>query len=612
MQTSAHTVVVGITWPGRGAFRWLHACCVAFAVLLAVVAHAEPTIEFDVQPRLLQVGESATASLRIRGVDNVGSPSFPDIDGFSVGGASTEQNISFVNGAQDRAITHKFSLTALKAGTYNIGPFSFQLAGKNFDLPAITIEVTEPKAAGSSGHPPLFARLEPSTTNLYVQQVFDLVLKLYVSQKVSLAGINALQNLPSQGLVVHQPRELDAQRELVDGEIYTVRRFVAQAQAITAGTFDLTPSLRVEIVNQQRKRRGGPFDDDFFGGFFNAVQTEPREIAIEPSKLLIQNLPEKGKPAGFAGAVGVYSFDMTCKPTDLAAGDPITMNFRIAGRGNIDSAQLPPLSLGEKFKVYEPKLINQNISRETSSGEKVFELVVMPRTPEANSIPEIGFSFFNPDKGVYETISRGPVALNVKPADKDKTSLIVESHGQPDASGGKAQVLGSDIVYLKPVPAVLHPRPPHVWFASPAVVSAQAVPAAALAGVYLLTRRRAKLAGDVSRARRSMAPKAARAGLEAARAATEARAFHDALWSAMATYFGHRLNLEPGEVSGDRVLGAFTTAGMKPEHADGLRDLFARCEQARFGGSAAIGDQERRELTDRLEKILTACEALRT
>lgn len=585
------------------------------AVLLAVVLRAaEPSVSFDIQPRVIRLGESAVASLTFRGLENPANPGFPQINGFDVQNAGTETSISIENGKQSSSVTSKYRLTPQRAGKTTIGPFTYDDGkGHKFELAGVTIEVLDTSPAATGAQQPLFARIEPSTTNLYVQQVFDLILKVYVSTRLNLHQLGPLQNLPAQGLVVHQPQQIDTQREAVDGEVFNVYRFRLKAQSITAGRYDLAPAQRAELVGQRRNRRG-PFDDDFFGSFFGVVQTEGRDIAVQPLTLVIKDLPAEGRPPSFAGAVGQYTFDMSAKPLEVTAGDPVTLNFRIGGKGNVDSVQMPSFELGDDFKSYDAKLVAQNVDQQTASGEKSFEQVVIPRAATARMIPEVVFSFFDPEKDAYQTIRRGPFQLTVHPPAKDQASLIVEQHGTPADEPQKAALLGADIVYLKPAPRVWQAAGERPWYLHPAAVAAQAVPALSFAAAFLLIRRREKLAGDVARSRRQLAPKAARAGIARAQEAMrtqQAGPFYEALWEAMSSYFGNRLNLSPGDVTPERIGAVFAAAGCDARQRQLVRDLFNACEQARFGGVPAFDPAAAGRLIADLEESLRACEKIR-
>ena len=416
---------------------------------------------------------------------------------------------------------------------------------------------------------------------------------------------------PAQGLIIHQPQQRDTQQEAISGEVYTVYSFTVKAQSITSGRYDLTPAIQAQLAS--RRKQPSPFDEGIFAGFFGGAQTEPHDLAVQPLALIVNDLPAEGRPASFSGAVGQFTFEMTGKPLELTAGDPVTLDFRIAGHGNIDSAQMPPLSSGEQFKVYEAKLTGQNANEQNATGEKTFEQVIIPKSETARMIPEIAFSFFDPEKRAYQTVTRGPVQLVVHAAAKEKQSLIVENSGTPLEKQNKTSILGADIVYLKSAPREFLHTDETAWFEKPFALAVQSVPALVVLATFVLVRRREMVAGDVVKSRRQLAPKTARAGIARARialAANDANQFYEALWDAMSSYFGHRLNLAPGDVSADRIDVAFVRANFDGAQRELVKNLFASCEQSRFGGAPRLDSAHAEKLIAELGDALRACEKI--
>ena len=171
----------------------------------------------------------------------------------------------------------------------------------------------------------------------------------------------------------------------------------------------------------------------------------------------------------------------------------------------------------------------------------------------------------------------------------------------PQTAGEEPEdVVRRDIVYLKDPPGTWHRQPARPWFAGPLFLALQCVPPAGACLCLVLVRRRQALRGDVARSRRLRAPRAARTGLESARLALRRRdntAFYEAVWDTLATYFGDRLNLAPGEVTEARVGEAMRREGVGDHTLSQLRDLFMVCEHARFGlnsgDNGKMSDSER-------------------
>ena len=70
--------------------------------------------------------------------------------------------------------------------------------------------------------------------------------------------------------------------------------------------------------------------------------------------LQVSPLPTDNVPPGFNGAVGSYTMAVTAGPTNLVAGDPITLHIQISGHGALDSIALPEQPGWDNFKTYPP------------------------------------------------------------------------------------------------------------------------------------------------------------------------------------------------------------------------------------------------------------------
>jgi hypothetical protein len=602
------------------AAKWSALATLLFASGLRT-ANASLAAEFDIQPRALHVGEAAIASLTVRGVESPPAPSLDGIQGFQVRMAGTERSWSFGTDGRDSAITFRYQLVPLQTGTFTIGPFAYQAGGETVQLPAIELQVVaEGAERGRDIGDVLFAALTTRQTNFYSQQVFDVDLSVFAREGLNTGNEVALMNLPAAGLAFQPFQEMSGGQEVINHRIYNVRRYRSKVQALTAGRFELAPTVRVQVlVKRERRRQTSFFDDPFFGNpleaFFGGVQAQPVDIVPKPLPIEVQSLPAPGQPAGFAGAVGWFLFDAQVKPAVINLGDPVTLTMRIEGEGNIENIGAPVVQPGDAFKTYEPKLVVREIDEAHATGRKVFEQVLIPTTAEVTSIPPIRFCFFNPSKGGYESATIGPFPLLVHATSNRGAHAV--SAAAPVARDVK--LLGTDIVYLKPAPRRWHFADEQPFFLRRFFLYAQLLPPALLAALVLATRRRETLAHDVTRARRLQAPRSARSALRRAEQAIGAgdhAAFYQALSEALLGYFGNRLNLPPGRVDADTVAQALAEANPPPALSHGIRSIFHRCEEQRFGsaGGKGEGDEDAaralRELLSETSRLLRECERL--
>ena len=105
--------------------------------VLSVFVFALPAaaldVTFDVQPRLLNLGETATAMLEFHGAQGINGLNLPDVDGLSITSPSImQQNI---NGAH--SVRMNYRIVPRRAGSFVIGPYTLDLNGETIQIPEI-------------------------------------------------------------------------------------------------------------------------------------------------------------------------------------------------------------------------------------------------------------------------------------------------------------------------------------------------------------------------------------------------------------------------------------------------------------------------------------------
>lgn len=562
-------------------------------------------VALDIQPRVISLAEAATLKLTFINLHPPQSPALPEIPGFDINYIGQESQVSIINGQQEQRLTYNYRLFPKSSGQFRIGPFSMSVHGQNIDLDAINIEVLPPGAASDDNKSQrvddlIFARVQLPRNEVFLQERFDIEISLYYRGVQLDRGVQ-FQNLPSTGLNLEDLQEIGSTREAVGGEIYDVRRFRMRGTALTAGTFELAPMLRINVFVRRERPR-----DPFFGGFdafFGRHETQTMIVPTETMNVVIRPLPINGRPDTFGGAVGKFDMELHVQPTEVNAGDPVTLTLRISGRGNFETISMPPINLGDDFRRYDPKLVA------SGRDHKVFEQVFIPRIDTIKELPPVSFSFFDPELKKYQTIVRGPYPLLVKAGSSD-APLMVQAPSplpQPDRAP-----LGIDIVDLK--------RNPGKWRSDAFIsndtvpVGLHALPILALAALLVIQRRRDKFNANASLRRRYQAPKSARAAIRAAEQAMgngQTARFYESLWQAIADYVGHRCNLEAGQISPELIIIRLQSAGLKPEFLTRVRDLLAKCDEVRFANADLPGEKDamRSEL-QHVQEILRACEKI--
>ena len=556
------------------------------------------TVDWDIQPRILNLGEPATATITFHGTSAPGSLSLPDIDGLSIQPAGRSSNTSFVNGRASSSITFNYTLFPRRAGDYTLGPY--QLTGPDgedpIELPAITLTVRAPDPDAPQSEM-LFARVEASTPTPYVQQSFDLILRIYALPTVELArDIRLAGGFPESGFVQSAFEELQTVREETAGQIYVVRRFRARFRALTAGDFDIAPILRVGVVDRasrNARRRTSPFDGFFDDPFFNPPAATPVDLAAPPLTLHVRPVPAEDRPADYTGAVGQYRFEADVRPRELKVGEPLTVTLRLTGRGNLSTARPPSYTDTDTYKTYDPRQSGDAPDPSSDTGTTTYEQVVIPRTTDLTALPALTFTYFDPDADTYQTTTAGPFPLTVHESDSSSSALLVQIPATDTPDRARALILGTDIIYLQPAPThwlapASSPLPRLIG-----TIALFATPILALVVLYLTTRHRRHLATDIAYARRLKAPRVARAALRRAEAAARAptpnpQAIFEPLTEAATTYFAHRLNLLPGAATPPAILAVLEKSPLPPEALTQWRDFFTLSDAIRYGATPTL------------------------
>ena len=588
-RSAAYITVAPALWKAK-TWRILAVVLVLFPALAgaAEVITVRTTVDRDEVP----VGEPFVLSVEVIGVQHVVPPVLTDLSAFKAEYVGPSTQVSIINGQISANTSYRYRLVGLEPGEFTLGPFAVEYQGRQYQTTPIEVQITgraqgggrQPSEQSSgtqlAGSPELRLVVSPAKTHAYVGERLDLTVTLYVGD----VRVDDLQYPKiSAGEVVVDPLTDPIQRDvIVEGKRYRALRFETMMTMLLPGAAELDASMQMDVVTRRGRRFGArdPFFDRFFGGA--SVQRREMEIRAEPVQIVVEPLPESGRPLDFSGAVGHFDFALTAKPTDLNAGDPITVQMDVSGKGNLDSVTAPVIPVDERFRAYEPLIVGD----EDASDTRVFEQVLIPKQTGTLEVPPVRFSFFDPDAATYRTITRGPISLTVSAGVGGDGPRVVSL----DPSARSAVVprpIGRDIVYIKDAPGQLRPRGTAfhggVWFAA-----VQFVPVLGYVGLLLYRRRRERFAADPRRPRFRRAGREVRRALKRLeRSSSDHALFYDDLSGVVATYLRAKLYLPAGAVERDGVLARLSIGGCSDELRRHVDSFFELTEERRYAPSAS-------------------------
>lgn len=426
-----------------------------------------------------------------------------------------------------------------------------------------------------------FIELEMPKKEVYVGEMLPVRIKFYVKQEARASYYSPL--VPSEAFVINKLAEKPQERsEYVGGEVYRVMTWDTGLTAVKEGKYTVDASIETELAVPVAASPRDPFAG-FGRRFFNRVRRFEKTLASVPVEVMIKPLPTDGRPATFDGAVGEFDLSAKAKPDTVDLGEPLTLITEVNGQGNLDRVNTPTMVDETGWRVY-PATSDVVLSDESGvRGKKLFEQAIVPREPGITGIPEIEFSFFNPNTGKYVTkrINGPEVRIIGSPQQAPSTQPTVTAGTEPSAP-----VLSEEDSLLVPIKTqfggfttnfsrvALQP-----WF-----LAVNSLPLLALVMGFAVVSRKRRLENDPVFARTvrlSRELTAEQGKMNTAVSSNDTEAFFAAARSAIQFRLALQTEIEPADVTAE------TVTEHVPEAAEAATEIFSQADAMTYGGGAS-------------------------
>lgn len=161
--------------------------------------------------------------------------------------------------------------------------------------------------------------------------------------------------------------------------------------------------------------------------------------ASRRAEIKVLPLPVEGKPHSFSGAVGQFRIQTQVDGLQFPANQPFTLKVRFEGSGNAKLIELPPIEWPNGLEVYDTK--SESKFFKDGQSYKEFEILLVPKNRGDVKIPQIVFSYFDPETKKY--VTKTTEALDLK---------IIE--GLPDSTkpqSAKTDSVSENLVAIGPI-----------------------------------------------------------------------------------------------------------------------------------------------------------------
>ncbi len=590
-----------------GAMAW--AIFFFFCLITAIAparAVAAPSFDATLDRTTVAVGETATLSLSFEGGQPDTLPAVNQQPNLQVVAAGNSRNVSIVNGQMTSTLTQQYLLTPMQPGTFTIPALQVTINGTRLSSPELKLHaVRATGSAGDTNQPLAFMRIFVPRKEVYTGESIAVELQVLVREGVLnaediLRAFDAYTGTPivTEGSRVLRTAHANRRRGQFGGANYNVSTLVTAISPVKTGTMTIKSievplTVQLPIRGQRRRDVFDPF------GMFQQAQEYKIVLNAEPEQLSVASLPTEGRPADFNGAVGSFTLAMEAGPTNVAAGDPVTVRIRIEGTGDLESVSLPEPSGWKDFKTYPPTSKIESQDPLQLNGAKIFEQVVVPQTPETKALPGVTFSFFDPDRKSYRTLKHADLPLIVRPGGTTPPPAVATPR-QAEEENAPAT---PDIVPVKRrlgdgsgpgTPLVQRP-----WF-----LGLQFIPVALLIGAVLYRKRLDNEARNPRIGRRRQVERTIRLGLaELRQLATQNKSdeFFSTLFRLLQERISERLDVPSSSITEAVIEERLRPAGVADELLSRAGELFQSCNLARF--APAQSSQELQALVPKAEGV---------
>lgn len=380
-------------------------------------AQNSPRVSSTLSARAVGAGQQAILSYQISGsVTAVEEyPQVIGVPGLTIEFNGRTQRMTLRNGQTLTEIGFRYTVLANEQGDYVIPPQPFKVDGAILEGPAVTLTVGAASAPVDDDLTPT-VQLKVGKTEFWKGEVVPVQVAILVHPAVQPLSQFFPQVKTPNFAVNRFDRSAALEAREVNGEVWRAWQMDSVMTALQAGAQVFGPAeFKAELLIPDAGSMGDPFGRQ-------QGNRSTRFLTSNTVPVNVKELPSDGKPADFGGAVGNFEIGLEASPVELNAGDPIAVEIAITGTGNFDALTPPIMEATEGWRLYAPRVSQENRAWGTEPGRKSFTQILIPEKNH-QQIPSFVLHYFNPDTGGYVTRKSQPVAVSVKGEFKAATDV---------------------------------------------------------------------------------------------------------------------------------------------------------------------------------------------
>jgi hypothetical protein len=322
---------------------------------------------------------------------------------FIVGRTSTSSQTSMINFKTTQSTQWRIVLIPRQIGKVTIPALTIN----NKKTAPISLEVLE-KNDTSTTQQDIFITSELSSSEIYVQQLFTLKLKLHFAVELKSGNLSE-PLLPNANIEkIGQDQQTSS---IINGKRY---RVIEQTYAITpqeSGKFTLgAPVFSGEILSASRTR----------SSFLSFAETKPVDVIGEAKIVTVRPIPvsyPQQKPWLPTEILTLHQ-EWPANDGKFTVGEPITRTITLTAAG-LSKAQLPEIIMENttNLKVYPDQAqLHTNMTKDRLVSQKVQNFAIVPSRQGTFTLPELSITWFNTVTNKVQQATLPSQTITVQPS----------------------------------------------------------------------------------------------------------------------------------------------------------------------------------------------------
>ncbi len=260
----------------------------------------------------------------------------------------------------------------------------------------------------------VFCKAKIDNDSVVIGQPIILTLSLYNRGKVFNLDLASFKD---SNFLIKEMDNVSNHREKINSQMFNVleKQFLLTPQQV--GLQEINPFKIEFVVPKQERQLRGFFDiGDLMHGF-GGISVDRKVTLSNTLKVNVKPLPRHSTKVDGVGEFN--KFEISVDKNEVIVNEPIVLNLKIEGKGNLQQISYPKLNFPSFCKYYDSKFcLNEDLINGFNGGSKIFEYILQVGKSGELKIPSQKFTYFDVNLHCYKTLKTNEVELKINPGDE--------------------------------------------------------------------------------------------------------------------------------------------------------------------------------------------------